>query len=113
MSESRRGVIPVRRPMNPGQGVARPSSSSQGRTTGPQPLRQQPPVRRPAPTSAAVSKLNRPPVKKASDETGLTAVFGQLDLEETEKENSARVPEQMLKQVGFHEKLYFGNSHKM
>jgi hypothetical protein len=43
--------------------------------------------------------LNRPPVKKASDETGLTAVFGQLDLEETEKENSARVPEQMLKQV--------------
>ena len=95
MSDSRRGVIPVRRPMNPGQGVARPS----GRTSGPQPLRQQPPVRRPAPTSAAASKLNRPPVKKASDETGLTAVFGQLDLEETDKENSARVPEQMLKQV--------------
>ena len=81
----------------PSQG---PRPSAPGRTSSaPQPLRPQHPVRRPPPSTATASKFHRAPVNRVADETGLTAVFGQLDLDELEKENSARVPEQLLKQV--------------
>jgi hypothetical protein len=57
----------------------------------------------PATTSAAaasrISKFVRPPVNRAADEKGDSAVFGRMELSDQDKENSSKVPEQLLKQV--------------
>ena len=89
---SSRGVIPVRKVSNP-----QPPSSSMAKTGVHPPQRQQPTVHwAPAPAATSSSKFNR-----GVDESGLSAVFGHLDLQsdDVDKENSSHVPEQLLKQV--------------
>lgn len=99
MSETRRGVNPVRRGVNPvppragAPGTAR-SSSAPIRQPGPAGVRR-PTI--PAPPSR-ISKFVRPPAfNRAAEESAASAIFGRLDL--GDDENSAKVPDQILKQV--------------
>lgn len=102
MSEARRAVNPVRRGGNPGPPGTRPIGPAARSTSAP--TRQPGPsaVRRPAPpaTASRVSKFVRPlAVNRDTEDNAAVgaAVFGRLDI--NDDDNSAKVPEPILKQV--------------